>query len=180
MPQAPPALSDLLDHVEMLRNLRCWKNTFWMLEKIQLSMLRKPGCWKNTFSMLEKFLMLEKHLLKAGKTPSLLFCNGEKRGIWSQCWITLCGAFGRVFAPAHGGLWRRVTFHRSSRKEGVNCVWRRRWGGRRCCWGGWLTLWWAGAHANGSWAVRRRSTTTSSIRNTRGRWRSIAHGSRSE
>ena len=36
--------------------------------------------------------------------------------------------------------------------------------------GGWLTL----------WAVRRRSTTTSSIRYTRGRWRSIAQGGRSE
>ena len=81
---------------------------------------------------------------------AFLFCNGEKRGIWSQCWITSCETFGRVFASAHGDLWRRVTFHRSSRKAGVNCVQRRRWKGRRCCWGGWLTLWWAERHANGS------------------------------
>ena len=111
---------------------------------------------------------------------AFLFCNGEKRGIWSQCWIISCGTFGGVFAHAHGGLWRRVTFHRSSRKAGVNCARRRRWGGRRCCWGGWLTLWWARGHANGLWAVQRRSTTMSSIRNTRRRRRSIAHGGRSE
>ena len=30
-----------------------------------------------------------------------------------------------IFSPAHGGLWRRVTFHRSSRKAGVNCARRR-------------------------------------------------------
>ena len=83
-------------------------------------------------------------------------CPGWNHPLWSL-WLGLCPCPWR---PEKRGYLSQVpdqSRHILYDKGG-------RWGGRGCCdRGGWVSRWGARMHANRTWAVWRRSTTTAGI-----------------
>ena len=60
--------------------------------------------------------------LFGGSIFTLLWCNGEKRSIWSQSGSVPFEACGWTFARAHSGLRRRFAFHWFLLKAGIYCA----------------------------------------------------------